>query len=672
MMKQAAASRPSQYDEAPVVPTDSFDFGLDDQFNQKGDPQKGLLRKRIDAARTDGRLNIAAMGLKAIPAEVMGMYNLDNINGTAGSWAESVDLTRFIAADNELESLGDDVFPDVNAQDLADNDDGQSNIFGGLETLDLHGNLLSSIPMGLRQLALLSTLNLSNNKLDNVAFGVISQMTGLRDLKIANNQLTGELDPGLLRLIDLEVLDLHNNQLSSLPSGISELSRLRILNLSQNSFTSLPFDELQQLPLVEFSAAKNKLSGVLINLPSVTLPRLEEFDVSVNSLTALSSGTLELPACKQIILLANRLKELPDMSSWTSLITLSVSDNGLTALPEGFTSMSKLRIADFQGNDIRLLDDRIALMESLETLIVAGNPLREKKFAGMSTADLKKNLLARLEPEPETEPEVEDQPAGTLSTMDNRESWHSAKSDATEYLDAPSTPTLPRSPSAAEWSINTAQGILDRSHSQSSTLNPLVVAQIASENRIINVQLHHNAFAEIPSSVAFFGLTLTTLNLSHNSLSSDTWIREEIELPVLKELNVSSNTFNSLSPLVKSLKAPALEKLDISFNRVSSLPSLRPNFPQLSYLLASNNQIRELAAETVNGMRVVDCSSNELERLDPRLGLCKGLERLEVSGNRFRVPKYTVLEKGTEAVLAWLRDRLPPEEVAALGAEEVF
>jgi hypothetical protein len=150
-------------EETPIIPTGTFDFGLsDDPFNQQRnqDGAKGLLRKRIDSARADGRLNIAAMGLKKIPTEVMDMYNFDAINGHGISWAESVDLTRFVAADNELESLGDDIFPDADPHELLGDDDPKGNQFGGLETLDLHGNLLQVLPLGLRRLSLLTTLNL--------------------------------------------------------------------------------------------------------------------------------------------------------------------------------------------------------------------------------------------------------------------------------------------------------------------------------------------------------------------------------------------------------------------------------------------------------------------------------------------------------------------------------
>lgn len=151
---------------SPVVPTDAtFDFGLaNDPFNMQRDAGSAakVMQSRLAIARTSGRLNIAAMGLKEIPDQVLKMYDLESIGTQDGSWAESVDLTRFVAADNELEMIQAHVFPDVDPQDMVYDEDEETrgNIFGGLETLDLHGNMLIALPTGLRRLTLLTSLNL--------------------------------------------------------------------------------------------------------------------------------------------------------------------------------------------------------------------------------------------------------------------------------------------------------------------------------------------------------------------------------------------------------------------------------------------------------------------------------------------------------------------------------
>lgn len=168
--KKAAVQPISE--SAPALRQKSSGFGSfgddlgfashNDPFNQHRDDQSQakVLQARFATARTSGRLNIAAMGLKEIPIEVLKMFNLEAIGATGGAWAECVDLTRFVAADNELEMISDTIFPDVDPQEMVDDEDSEGNIFAGLETLDLHGNILVTLPMGLRQLRLLTSLNL--------------------------------------------------------------------------------------------------------------------------------------------------------------------------------------------------------------------------------------------------------------------------------------------------------------------------------------------------------------------------------------------------------------------------------------------------------------------------------------------------------------------------------
>lgn len=159
-------------DDVPIISsTDESGFGAehDDPFNlRKGDkPSAKVLQQRVGAARTTGRLNIAALGLKEIPQEVMKMYDMESIGSYGGSWAECVDITRLVAADNEIESLDEKIFPDTRPEEFDEEDEGQGHIFGGLETLDLHGNLLVTVPLGFRRLMNLTSLNLVSIKYPN-------------------------------------------------------------------------------------------------------------------------------------------------------------------------------------------------------------------------------------------------------------------------------------------------------------------------------------------------------------------------------------------------------------------------------------------------------------------------------------------------------------------------
>ena len=160
--------------------------------------------------------------------------------------------------------------------------------------------------------------------------------------------------------------------------------------------------------------------------------------------------------------------------------------------------------------------------------------------------------------------------------------------------------------------------------------------------------------------------------MTHNQLVGESFLAEELDLTALKELNLANNRITSLAPLTTHLRAPNLQKIDLSFNRVVSLPVLRDYFPSLTVLLISNNHLETLDPDSIRGLKVVDANNNDIAHLNPRLGLLGGagnLERLDVSGNRFRVPRWNVLDRGTEATLRWLRGRVPVAEMAEWKAK---
>ncbi|KAI3321052.1 L domain-like protein [Xylariaceae sp. AK1471] len=700
--RQVPDTMTSEALKSPVIPTDNtFDFGLsDDPFGQKSfeDSNRKVLQSRIDTARMSGRLNIAAMGLKEIPDRVLKMYDLESIGRADGAWAECVDLTRFVAADNELETIDDSIFPDIDPNEFdAEEVDDRGKIFWGLESADLHNNMLISLPWGLRRLQLLTSLNLTSNKLTNNCLEVISQCTNLRDLKLGNNLLYGPIEDFFI-LENLEILDVHGNNISALPVGIDRMKRLRILNLDENAFESLPFQSLSTLPLSELLVRKNKLKGTLIESGVESFPQLQILDCSNNQLSHLVSPDLtrplSLPSLHQLTVSMNRLKSLPDMSSWSSILTINADDNSITNFPEGFISRDTLRHVGFSGNDIHIIPPEIARMDSLAMLRITGNPLRDKKFTSLTTEALKDALLARLGPLPgheaggienfangidsfgvsNTGTKTKTSTAATGYADDNDDGQSEYDDFATPPTSAPHSPARSRSQtlSSQTWPMKPG-GVLDRSNTQSSSLHPVVCSKIAAVETVREVRLQHNTFTQFPNSLSFFSDTITSLCISHNQLTGESWLTEQLDLTALRELNLQSNFCTSLAPLTTYLCAPNLGKLDVSLNRIVTIPALREVFPSLTVLLISNNRLEALDPDTIQGMKVVDASNNEIAHLNPRIGLL-GLERLEVMGNRFRVPRWNVLERGTEATLRWLRGRVPVIEMgewrAKAGATE--
>jgi Leucine-rich repeat (LRR) protein len=345
--------------------------------------------------------------------------------------------------------------------------------------------------------------------------------------------LQGDLPSSVGSLTSLEVLEVQSNKLTSLPNEIRQLMCLRVLNVSSNQLKTIPM-ELFETSLTELVANKNRLEGVFFTTTSAM--KLQVLDLANNSLTSLCEGeVIELPALKSLNASTNRLTELPNLESWASLQTLLMGENKLKALPEGFTTLSQLRTADFTANDISQIDERVALM-SLEHLTLAANPLRERKFLTMSFVDIKRDLSSRLA--------VED-----TAAVD--EEFGGSFEDTAE-----DTGGLQVTPS----------GTLDLSSKSLTELDEDTFVTVADSVR--QLHLHQHTFESIPATLSHITF-LTVLDLSKNSISVA--LTSHLSLPKLKDLRLNSNKITTFEPLTTNLAAPSLQTLDISNNHLTGI-----------------------------------------------------------------------------------------------------
>ncbi|KAI4139947.1 MAG: hypothetical protein L6R39_006032 [Caloplaca ligustica] len=304
------------------------------------------LRKRINTARSDGRLNISGMGLKVLPVEVLKMYELDSITD-GPAWYECVDLIGLDASNNELESFGWEVVDDTIEKE---EDQPPGSIFSGLQTLNLLGNRLQTISSELRDLRHLTVLNLSRNRLEQPiddVFRTISHISSLRKLYLAESGLSGPLPP-FARCWELEILDLHGNLLTGLPEELSKCSRLRELDVSDNRISQLPSIYLPNLTTLSVSSNQIEVESLVSNL---TAPRLVDLDISM---------------C--------RIGRLPDLRSrFPCLTTLTAFGNRISMLD--VESVRGLEVLDLKNNDLISLPPELSLI-GLKRFIVSGNPMR--------------------------------------------------------------------------------------------------------------------------------------------------------------------------------------------------------------------------------------------------------------------------------------------------------
>ncbi|TAK05536.1 hypothetical protein EPO33_00060 [Patescibacteria group bacterium] len=122
-----------------------------------------------------------------------------------------------------------------------------------------------------------SVLDLSGQGLRSLPSSTFSR-TGLRELDISDNALTGAL-PGEIRFLSkLEVLDASGNQMTGVPAEIGQLANLRILDLSDNKLTGLPNElgnlkRLETLDLSGNAVSEQDLEVIRKGIPNARIVR---------------------------------------------------------------------------------------------------------------------------------------------------------------------------------------------------------------------------------------------------------------------------------------------------------------------------------------------------------------------------------------------------------------
>lgn len=146
----------------------------------------------------------------------------------------------------------------------------------------------------------------------------------------------------------LEVLDMTDNHLTTLPDDFNCLKNLRILFLSNNNFTILPsvLAKCPKLSMIGFR--NNHINFVEENALPLSTRWLILTD---NALESLPNSMGELTLLQKCMLSGNQLKALPkSMGKCHNLELLRISANKLTILPLFLLDLPKLAWLAYSGN----------------------------------------------------------------------------------------------------------------------------------------------------------------------------------------------------------------------------------------------------------------------------------------------------------------------------------
>lgn len=188
------------------------------------------------------------------------------------------------------------------------------------------------------------------------------ELVGIKRLSLSEN--IREFPVAILSLADsLEVLDLSNNQLSTLPDEITQLHKLKIIFASNNCFTTLPeaLGQCENLEMIGFKSNQIK------EVSEKALPeKLRWLILTDNHLQTLPSSLGDCPRLQKLALAGNRLTSLPStLYKLKNLELLRISANQLTECPEQLLDLPKLAWFAFAGNPFCQSDIHIKSVPSI-------------------------------------------------------------------------------------------------------------------------------------------------------------------------------------------------------------------------------------------------------------------------------------------------------------------
>ncbi|XP_034036218.1 podocan [Thalassophryne amazonica] len=250
------------------------------------------------------------------------------------------------------------------------------NASDNLEILTMSSNFLRVVPRNLP--ATLYRLHMKSNKLEKIPAGAFDNLPNLRELYLQNNLLSNEgMDNETFsQLSSLEYLDLSNNNLSVVPTGLPR--SLVLLHLEKNSIRSIPKDALTSVRNLEYLLIhNNKLRSRSIHPAAFQgLKKLHTLHMYNNLLERVPRG---MPRrAKTLMLLHNAISEIGrnDLALLYTLTELNLSYNRLTSSQihrEAFRKLRLLENLDLSGNSLHSLP--LGLPRTLQVLIVKNNQL---------------------------------------------------------------------------------------------------------------------------------------------------------------------------------------------------------------------------------------------------------------------------------------------------------
>ncbi|XP_048457834.1 leucine-rich repeat-containing protein 40 isoform X2 [Rhincodon typus] len=362
-------------------------------------------------------------------------------------------LLKFILANNKLKYIPLDISKmrslkllDASHNELEGVPSELANMVS-LQQLYLRHNKLHHLPQ-LPSCKYLKELHVGNNQIEYLGSEHLKNLSAVTVLELRDNKLKS-LPDEILMLQDLERLDLTNNDISSLPYGLGNLPKLMSLLLEGNPLRSIRRDIInrgtQELlkylrsRIQETTGQDKSDSTTAMTLPSesmintyalgtqklleysdrkATIVPDEVFDacdgvpvttvnLSKNLLTGLPSRISELKATITDVNLGfNKLSSVSlELCTLELLIHLDLRNNLLASLPMEIKQLQQLQTVILSFNRFKEFPNALYHIPAIETILISNNQVGSidafqlMQLDKLTTLDMQNNDLMQVPPE---------------------------------------------------------------------------------------------------------------------------------------------------------------------------------------------------------------------------------------------------------------------------------